>query len=233
MNITRRTDDSHMNHFVDLDLQSKIDHETEERRELVREYPPVSFVDTVRLVNGIWESEHGKVKFFKDSQILTIHPGQRINPATVVKAVVEFEVRRNNLGKHVLQQQATRGCTAGVVAMLFLDHHLGIDVCELQDTNLGNNKSMQKSLQTGGLIPIVSSMPNSHRNPLGWLKSKIDEGGAAIVSIDEGGHVIIVDQISDQGIRLRDPYHGWDITVTVEAFKKNWCPREAIIQIRS
>lgn len=39
---------------------------------------------------------------------------------------------------------------------------------------------------------------------------------------DIGGHVIVVDEVSDDlsQIRLRDPYHGWEITVTAEAFKR-------------
>lgn len=66
------------------------------------------------------------------------------------------------------------------------------------------------------------------------LRKAIEQNGSAIISISDpkaGSHSLIVDEISEKGVRVRCPYHGWAITVTKEAFKSRFDEDEAIIQI--
>lgn len=198
-----------------------------------RLFPPIGFNDTVSIQNGIFKSLHPSIKVFKNKEIQTVHRGDFIQPATIDDRIAPFEVTRNELGKHVLQQQSTRGCTAGAVAMLLLDHQQKIDPEEMANSNLGMDHEMISLLKLAGLHP-VHSKPSSSGNPYIWLQDKVKINGSAIVTLDSdrmGAHVIIVDLVSDEGVRLRDPYHGWDITVTVEGFMKYWQPRSGIIQV--
>ena len=52
------------------------------------------------------------------------------------------------------------------------------------------------------------------------LKEHLKAYGSAIVSAggEIGAHVIIVDAIDDDGVDIRDSFHGWSIKITKEAF---------------
>jgi hypothetical protein len=198
-----------------------------------RLYPPIGFNDTVTFERGVLKSLHPSVNVFKNHEIQEIHQGDVFLPETINGRRALFEVRRNELGKHVLQQQSTRGCTAGAVAMMLLDHQRKIDPEEMANSNLGMDNEMISQLETAGLHPIHSK-PSASVNPFIWLQNEVKTKGSAIVTVDSdrmGAHVIIVDLVSDEGVRLRDPYHGWDITVTHEGFIKYWQPRSGIIQV--
>ncbi|MFQ5729032.1 MAG: hypothetical protein ACE5GN_01555 [Waddliaceae bacterium] len=62
------------------------------------------------------------------------------------------------------------------------------------------------------------------------LKHFISGKGSAIVTIggDLGAHVIVVDEMTSDQVRLHDPYHGWDIIVTLDAFKERFAGMSAI-----
>ena len=44
-----------------------------------------------------------------------------------------------------------------------------------------------------------------------------------------------MDDVSEdlQQVRLRDPYHGWEITVSAKAFQSRWKGNQKIIQIEN
>jgi hypothetical protein len=173
----------------------------------VRRIPPRSAVDT-------WgKNRNENVQCFHDKDIVQIH------------TIVEKEFVTDNLtifksenGKWVIQQQALRGCTAAAVAMLIHDRGESINIESLFKTNLGNKASMERLISATNLLAHTQEIQNVKE-----LKAVIDAQGSAIVSISDvnlGGHVVVVDEISKKGVRLRDPYHGWEITVTLEALKK-------------
>lgn len=200
-----------------------------------RRFPPLGYYDTVTIKDGVLTSIHPPAQMFRDKDIHTIHQGIELQPPTTNEQSVLFQVTRNEMGKYVLQQQSTRGCTAGVVAMLLLDHQAKIDPEEMASSNLGTNEEMLSSLANAGLHPIESQLPWQVDISLIWLNEALKEHGSAIVTMDSdqmGSHVVIVDSIHDEVVRLRDPYHGWDISVTKESFTKYWQPLSGIIQIK-
>jgi hypothetical protein len=197
-----------------------------------RKFPPLSAVDTITFKNGRFRSVHPEgVKFYRDNEILILHPSTReINLGSNIKAHL------TDNGKVVIQQQAARGCTAAAVAMLVHDARKSINLNSLRSTNLGNTDDIKHWITKAGLTPQVTtlSLKDAPDDLMHSLQKLIHDYGSAIISTDNdiGGHVIVVDTVSIDlsFIRLRDPYHGWAITVTREAFLRGFCD-EDIIQI--
>ena len=198
-------------------------------RKIERSYPPLSLVDTCIFTKGSFRSAHGKGKWFYDDEIITIHDivGQEeIPPSHITLHWKPIYAKKSENGKYVIQQQATRGCTAATAAMLIKDHGRNPDAFKLSRRNLGNTTNQMHDIRDAGLTPILTSV-----RPPKTLKSLLEQHGSAIVKlVDEnlGAHVVVVDEITDNGVRLRDPYHGWEITVTPEAFNKRFNGGEAI-----
>jgi hypothetical protein len=187
-----------------------------------RTTPPISIHDTIMMIDGKIESVHGTGELFCDNEIiekLNIIKEKKIGPGVYAKYTKH--------GKAIIQQQATRGCTAAAAAMLMKDNGKLPDIRELRLRNLGSTENQTRDITKAGLKTIVSS---THH--LSDLKALLAKNGSAIVDVNGklGGHVIVVDHISDDlsQIRLRDPYHGWEITVTKEAFLKEWSGGQAI-----
>ncbi|MCX6990679.1 MAG: hypothetical protein NTX49_06435 [Chlamydiae bacterium] len=183
--------------------------------EISRRYPPISYTDTIVYRDGGVVSAHGKTSIFKDDEIRAIHGVVRHQSVGGSDVVADFTKR----GKAIIQQQATRGCTAAVTAMLILDNDRAPNIRELSNRNLGNQEVMFRDLKDAGLTPATTSYSN-----LVELKSRLESCGSLICSMGfpSGGHVIVVDEVSDDlsTVRVRDPYHGWEITVDADAFKK-------------
>jgi hypothetical protein len=201
------------------------------KQPLKRKIPPISMIDTIRCsknpVTGerFIESAHGSGALFKDEEILAVHSPIRN------KVIDKVEVGYSQFGKAIIQQQATRGCTAATAAMLIDDNGKGFDPDALRSRNLGRTEDQVRDIAQAGLDPIVSNISKD----LQTLSNLIKQNGSAIVSIDGelGGHVIVVDEVSDdfKQVRLRDPYHGWEITVTADAFSQRYSGGE-VIQVK-
>jgi len=192
---------------------------------LERSYPPIGRYDTIRSdKNGNIVSAHGKPNCFADHEIVEIHP--IVRETTCDGIPVKFSERN----KAIIQQQATRGCTTAATAMLIHDAGKSFNGQLLSRTNLGNDTSMCREITSAGLQPRV------HKNiELENLDQLLQEHGSAIVSIFDqmgvAGHVVVVDEITESGIRLRDPYHGWEITVSHDAFKRCYQKCDSIITV--
>lgn len=190
-----------------------------------RTYPPISIIDTVVYSrSGNIQSAHGQTEFFKDDEIL--------DKADITRSVSLGSDVYAHYTKHkkaIIQQQATGGCTAAVTAMLIVDKDKKPNLTALQNRDLGDDSDMEFDLTNAGLIPIVSSAQN-----LTQLKALIaPDNRSAIVHMQGdtlGAHVVIVDAIASDlsSIRLRDPYHGWEITVSKQAFERQWTPGDVI-----
>lgn len=213
----------------------------------VRAYPPHGCFDTIcgRGEEGIHWKYDGKIPLFQTEEIIErCHLKKRkkigsgCSPAYVNGKFTEVEhpvyVAYTKYEKRILQQQAGRGCTAAASAMLILDHGGKIDLQELQARNLGNDEDMMQDIQRAGLTPLMSTLDKE--NLLPSLRKAIQDHGSAIVSIggEVGGHVIVVDDVSEKldSVRLRDPYHGWEITVTAKAFLQRG-PGLKVVQIQA
>lgn len=202
---------------------------------LMRKYPPISHVDTVRFEKAgqAATSAHGTGLLFSDEEIVGIQPVKR-EKNLGDGVVVQFTVHN----KAVIQQQGTRGCTAATAAMLIMDKQGNPDIEALKNTNLGSTDSQKRIITRAGFMPSVTTLPelsfasiDIRRKHLQQLQKLIQMRGAAVVNIDDsnlGNHVIVVDEITDKDARVRDPYHGWEITITLEALAKRFSGGDVI-----
>lgn len=187
----------------------------------VRAIPPVSIMDTQR-APGV--SVHGTTELFKDNEIV-----EKLDIIRREKIVMDSKVfvSYTKHGKAIIQQQATRGCTAATAAMLIVDHGKQPDLQVLRMRNLGNDENQVRDIKAAGLNPVINTA-----NTLKELQNLIQKNGSAVVTVieDAGFHVVVVDAVSADfsKIRLRDPYHGWEITVTQKAFLREWNKGRAI-----
>lgn len=190
-----------------------------ESHSLARRYPPLSRVDTICCRNGEITSVHGTGKLFKDGEIIEVHPSVGIRK---VGSSQKIEADITALGKVVIQQQAIRGCTAATAAMLIVDHGGEPSTRILRMRNLGTAENIRRDLRRANLRPILTIVSGDQNQRLKQLRSAIEAHGSANISIDGelGGHDLVVDQIHPDlsKVTLRCPYHGWQITVTAEAF---------------
>lgn len=206
-----------------LSLPAKEDVRLEQERKM----PPLSGVDTL-VYNPIkkqFDSAHGVTMQFADEDILAKEPITHQQ-----KLTDDLYIYYTKYGKAIIQQQATRGCTAATAAMLIADNGKMPSVSQLKMRNLGNEVHQSEDIRNAGLTPIVTTAKD-----LEELKKSLKNMGSAIVCTanDVGGHVVIVDDISDdlQQVRIREPYHGWEITLKAKAFLAEWQPQMSIIQV--
>lgn len=208
----------------------------------VRTTPAPSLSDTcVYLFNGSVHSEHGEGEFFADAEIigkenivhsldLLSYKGSSGFPSRFGDDDVALNYTK--YGKAIIQQQAVRGCTAAVTAMLLVDHKKDVNAESLRKRNLGDTDTMLQDLQMGGIngyVAWVSSIQD--------LRQSLIQNGSAIVHLggEIGNHVAVVDEVSEDlsSVRIREPYHGWEITVTAEAFRKRGGGQGEIIHVKS
>jgi hypothetical protein len=169
---------------------------------------------------------------FNDDEIVQVHSGEHKIWGLTLKIKAEKIRLKNRREINVLQQQAIRGCGPAVIAMFLLDNNLPVDSKSLYYSALVNAQQVIQGLNkvinengrkdfSATLFHLPDNLMNKEKlfNYLG----KITETDSIIMSISDkmiGGHWIVVDMVSKAGITLRDPYHGWCITVTKDAFFK-------------
>ena len=189
---------------------------------IVRSYPKPSLVDSMRL-----EEEHCCV--FYDQEIREIHP---IIRREIIGKSIEVKYSENKVP--ILQQQARRGCTAAAAAMLILQHEKFPDLLRIMRCELGNKETIQCDLSKSGLQSIIYEVRNTPQD----LRVSLLAKGSGIIGISDcevGGHEIVIDDVSEDLmlVRLRDPYHGWEISIDSQALIKRLPKHFSIIQIRS
>ena len=180
-----------------------------------------------------------------------------VKPMTQTFNGIEVKYSQNN--KPIIRQAATRGCTAAATAMLICEHKKNVNLAYLKSRNLGDDEDMITDIQRAGLRPILTpcntlmaDRNTSHGyfgrisnalytiynriqcNSLDKLKEAIKNNGSAILCVDKGigGHVVVVDHITNTHVRIRDPYHGWEIDVSRKDFQESWQKCSNIIQIQ-
>lgn len=180
-----------------------------------RGIPPVSLRDTSLIdKTGEIQSVHGTAELFSDSAIV-----EKLDIVKRVK-IDSIYVQYTKYKKAIFQQLSTRGCTAATAAMFILDRGKIPDLQSMKSRNLGNDEDQIRDIKNGGLTPLTQ-----FATTLIELKNLLEQCGPAIVTLQGklGNHVVIVDEVNDSlQVRLRDPYHGWEITVTKEAFLEEW-----------
>jgi hypothetical protein len=192
----------------------------QERQPIRRPPPPQIGGGTMNLSTGRGAHGTGEEKCFTDEEILSVHtPFTEMTERGVHVAIYE----ENGRHFHTIQQQASRGCSAGAAAMLILDlgRHLS-DYNALWGRSLSDHRAVRGDIATAGLTPLVHEFePNLTREERAEiLENLLRSYGPAVVAISDnevGGHFIVVDSIDANQAIVRDPYHGWRITVTREA----------------
>ncbi len=177
------------------------------------------------LKNISFSGAHGYVLTYLDHEILTVHQPIRTEHIQESEKFKPIEVKYTCNGRPIIQQQATRGCTYAAAAMLLHQHHRTFSISALKTTNLGDDRLIRRALSTAGLTPIKTRCSNLEK-----LANAVSKRGSAIVSVGRcksGGHVIIVDAVTDTSVLIRDPYHGWEIEISRGAFENSWV-RDAI-----
>lgn len=206
-----------------------------------RRYPLPNGEDTIMPIPGSHKSDwrHRGGNLFEENEIIErcnvekrVEIGKGISFEDFKPQVRPIFAYYTKYGKTIIQQQGLRGCTAGSAGMLIMDHGKKIDITALTETNLGDEQSISLNILKAGLSPQSTSLGDE--NALSSLRKCIQDHGSAIVFISSsiGNHCVIVDDISEglDRVRLRDPYHGWEVTVTAQAFLKQK-PLGTIIQI--
>lgn len=195
--------------------------------ELVRRYPPPSSADTI--MNGRFRNQH-EIPFIRDAEIREVHQPLRMNSVRQDGESLRFGI--NEFGRAVIQQQALRGCTAAAANMLIHDNNRPVDLKDLRNSNLGNENTMAFAIIRAGLKPVLTTMAS---RSMRRLEDLISQNGPAIISVggEIGGHVIVVDAIdyNAETARIRDPYHGWDITIDLNALRHRVSPNDTIVQV--
>ena len=164
---------------------------------------------------------HGYGNSYNDDAIVCIHPPIKEKEHNGVA------VRFTNNEKPIIQQQATRGCTAGVAAMLIYEKTGKFNVSDLRMRNLGEDSTVESDFEKGG-VPFLSTKCNS----IEALQDRIEKHGSAIVTVNSiGGHVVIVDKITSQSVRIRGPYHGWEVDIERSAFEASWSKLNTVFQV--
>lgn len=183
-----------------------------------REYPKGGLNDTVRFnrKNKRLEFAHGHHVFlFEDEEILRVHRKKKTKELDH-----DIKVFYAEDGRAVIQQVGMRGCPAGAVSMIIVDAGGAPDIAYLRFCNLDNDEGVQLNIRKVGLTPNVT-----HWNTLRELRNLLRTNGSAVLGIGDknlGGHYIVVDEVSSDlsSVKIRDPYHGWQITVKASAFLK-------------
>jgi hypothetical protein len=180
----------------------------------IRSHPPASPLDRTR--NG--KSTLPKTKVYHRDDILSEAEYIHFEPIDGAPNVVA-KVTRD--GKWVIQQQQGKtACTAAVTAMLIKDRYNPIHIKNLQ-SEIRGDEDVILALKQAGLTPILNKYEREPANKMDVLQKEIEKSGSAIVTINHegvGNHAIIVDKITDEGVSIRDPYHGWAIIVKRDAF---------------
>ncbi len=111
-------------------------------------------------------------------------------------------VKYTSHGKAIIQQQAVRGCTAAVAAMLIIDLKGKCDLHSLYATNLGNRESIEREFRKAQFEPQISFIKTMKE-----LEKIVSVGSVMIDIVDPtlGNHEIVIDALDQTSVRLRDP----------------------------
>jgi hypothetical protein len=152
--------------------------------------------------------------------------------------------------KAIIQQVQADGSTAASAAMLIMDNRKKPIRNEIVNRASGDIEDVLMDIEKAGLGSLVSEIKddearteqlkglvaqsnssfvdvdNEQEDRLSELRAFLVKSGSAIVTVNKTvkNHFIVVDEISKDlsKVRLRDPYHGWEITVTSKAFLSQW-----------
>lgn len=108
-------------------------------------------------------------------------------------------------------------CVPTALAMVVTDLGIPFNFELIYSTNLANDDYLRRRSTEHGceLVPLGRDIPN--------VKEWIKENGPVIVGVWVpyiGAHEIVVDSIDNKEVVIRDPAHGWRVTMDTKEFLK-------------
>ncbi|MBX7149680.1 hypothetical protein K1X76_11455 [bacterium] len=191
----------------------------------VREYPPLGRNDTVLFNVHTLEARSIRADkaFIRDDEILDYEAWPALHDRNING--VFYGITSD--GRHVIHQASKRGCVMTCALMLALDHRISVDQNTLLNATLTNEQTAIQYFQDLGVTTYFNEIVEIKK-----LEVLITENGAAMVGIggEIGGHEIIVDYLSLRQNRaiIRDPYHGWSITISADSLNRRMLSEGAI-----
>jgi len=136
-------------------------------------------------------------------------------------------------GRHVAVQESPEGCSAGVAAMLAMDHDKIIPYDDFASRKASAWDRIETDLKNIGLV--VTTKDVKELEDAGSLQlcpeklnTLIRQDGPCCVRIQpedsEMAHWIVIDEVDIElkTVTLRDPWHGFYCTVVLDAFCIQW-----------
>jgi len=155
-------------------------------------------------------SNHGQVLSYKDDEIVEILTTKDIHldDSPYFKGLTLD-------GRYIIQQNGIRGCVPAAAIMIISDR-LGRFI-EPEHANLADDDCIKRIIAEHNL-----SVRQSTVGAFDELQSALQQHGPACISVvTVGGHEIVIDGVTEKGVQIRDPYHGWAVVVTKDAFLKS------------
>ena len=157
----------------------------------------------------------------------TLNTGVKV----ITQGDIQIKAYLSKNKKWVLRQLSSKGCSAGVTAMLLLDHGKEINLQEMHDRNGGFTETMESDLKRAGLettctefnVGVVDKKNQSEI--IQQLSTLIKKNGSGIIPFRQGliRHVVILDAIDSDEMRFRDPALAQEITFkTQRLFELIW-----------
>lgn len=205
-------------------------------RHRTRLEPALSMVET--LLDAQMGLRKRLPQFIDDEEILEIHlhPDDFLYelPKHAFYESITVPYGRLSDGRAVLQQVGATGCGAACTAMMLLDHGRHPDICRVVHCDKTHDDSVLVSeLEEAGLNVHLSKIFYPWTEQDGTeLESLLTRSGPGILGViglqgEIGGHFIILDSLSieQNTATIREPFHGWNITITAESILKRACGR--------
>lgn len=117
-------------------------------------------------------------------------------------------------GTCIIQQPGVRACVYTTAAMLLTDRGVKFDFEALFSTNLTTDSGLDDLLKKYGFT-LCQTYINDHEE---WFSKEQGPLFAGIISDSIGAHKVIIDVVAKDRVLMRDPNHGWRITMTRERF---------------
>ncbi len=191
---------------------------------LKRKRPQISMINSgvFKRVNGKIvgrSTKHNETVLFHDSEIIEVV--KPVKKTTLKQRHCAVDAKFTASNKAVILQQALRSCGQTCVAMRALDLAVKPNLSGVLYGDLSNNQRRKALIEELDLEATQQTFSAS-KDYLDQLKDAINEFGPAIIAISSEifGHCIIVDKVKETTVEIRDPYHGWKIEITKEAFMK-------------
>ncbi len=198
-------------------------------------------VDRMRFVSSPFKERNGLTKA-EEEQLFKKAP-RMIKQFKQLKELGQLEERKRQQllaktedGRHIVLQPAVASCVIASASMLALDKGIDpkkIDWDEVSTTHFSTGDRAIRFLEKAGLACSNTKLDFSNMDQaIRTLQERIKEHGSGIIEVGnrktaEGqeigidGHAIVLDEISleDQYALIRDPFHGWSIKISLDAFK--------------